>query len=150
MNSIEDARASLDEIAKRRNQVIDGAARGRHRGWQAAGMLATVAGFATLDLPVTSALRLTLAGVAAVAALTCFTMAERRGQAVIHRSQRTARFWAVLGGLAIAAGALTVGGLRLMDWLDAPLFNTIMGVVLVAVIAAVEPVYRALLRRTPA
>jgi hypothetical protein len=92
MSSIEDARARLDEIARRRNQVIDGASRGRHRGWDIAGMLAVVAGFAALDLAVPSA----------------------------------------------------------MDWADVPLRNTIMGVGLVAMIAAVEPAYRALLHRTPA
>jgi hypothetical protein len=63
MNHIEHTQASLAEIAKRRNQVIEGASRGRHRGWDAAGMLAIVAAamwlFDQTDLP----LRNTLAGV---------------------------------------------------------------------------------------
>src|SRR4051812_37715402 len=113
MNDTEDAQARLTEIAKRRNQVIDGASRGRHRGWDAAGMAALIAGFAALDLHVAPALQLSLLGVALVAALTCFTQAGKRSKAVMHQSQLTGRFWAVIGGFAIGAGALTAGGMWL-------------------------------------
>lgn len=150
MIPIEDAQAGLAEIAKRRNQVIDGASRGRHRGWDAAGMLAMIAGFAALDLPAPSALQLSLLGVATVAALVCFTQAGRRGKALIHQSQLDGRFWAVLGGSALVFGVLAFGGMRLIDQIDLPLSHTLFGVLFVILIAASEPVYRALLRRTTA
>jgi hypothetical protein len=150
MNHIEDARASLEEIAKRRNQVVDGASRGRHRGWDATGMLALVAGFAALDLPVPPALQLSLFGVAMVAALTCFTRAGQRSKAVMHRSQLTGRFWVVLGGTALAFAALSFAGTWLVDQIDIPLRNTLLGVLLAALITATQPLYRVLLHRATA
>ncbi|MEV1173784.1 hypothetical protein [Nonomuraea sp. NPDC049784] len=150
MSHAEDAQASLTEIAKRRNQVIDGASRGRHRGWDATGMLAMIAGFAALDLPVPSALKLSLLGVALVAALACFTRAGRRSKAVMHQSQLTGRFWAVLGGVALAAGALAFAGMWLVERIDIPLRYTFMGAILAALIAAAGPLYRALLHRATA
>jgi hypothetical protein len=142
--------ASLAEIAKRRSQVMDGASRGRHRGWDAAGLLTAVAGFAAQDLPVPSALRLTLFGVAVVAALACFTRAGRRGKAVMHRTQLTGRFWAVLGGLSLTAGAAVGAGVWLFGETDLPVRNTLLGVLTAVLIAAGEPLYRALLRRAEA
>jgi hypothetical protein len=150
MTNSEDARASLAEIAKRRAQVVDGASSGRHRGWDAFGMLALVAGFAALDLPASSALQLGLFLVAVVAALACFTRAGLRGRAVMHRSQLTGRFWAVLGGFALAAGAVSFGATWLVDRIDIPLRYTLVGVLLVGLIAAGQPLYRALLRRATA
>ncbi|MEE6260578.1 hypothetical protein [Plantactinospora sonchi] len=150
MTQIEDAQASLAEIAKRRNQVIDGASRGRHRGWDATGMAAMLAGFAAMDLPASPALRMTLFGVAMVGALTCFTRAGQRSRATLHRSQLTGRFWAVIGSLAAITGGLAYGGMWLFDQIDLPLGNTLIGALLVAYMAAVEPLYRALLRRKTA
>ena len=147
MNHTEDAQARLAEIAKRRNQVIDGASRGRHRGWDGTGMLAMIAGFAALDLPLPAALQLSLFGVALVAALVCFTRAGQRSKAVMHRSQLTGRFWAVLGGFAVAAGAVTVAGMWLVDQIDIPLRHTLVGVLVAVLIAATQPLYRVLLRR---
>jgi len=148
MNHTEDAQARLAEIAKRRNQVIDGASRGRHRGWDATGMAAMIAGFAALDLPVAPALQLSLFGVALVAALTCFTRAGQRSKALMHQSQLTGRFWAVLGGFAIAAGALTLAGMWLVEQIDIPLGYTLLGVLIVALIVVTQPLYRLLLHRT--
>lgn len=150
MNHIEDARAGLAEVAKRRNQVIDGASRGRHRGWDATGMVAMIAGFAALDLPVASALQLILLGVAMVAALTCFTRAGQRSKVVMHKSQLTGRFWAVLGGFALAAGALAFAAMWLVDQIDITLRYTLIGVLLAVLIAATEPLYQALLHRATA
>lgn len=139
MNEFE---ASLAEIAKRRSQVMDGASRGRHRGWDAAGTLAAVAGFAAQDLPAPSALRLTLFGVAAVAALACFTRAGRRAKVVMHRTQLTGRFWAVLVGLSLAAGAIVGAGAWLFGQADLPLRNTLLGVLIAVLIAAGDPLSR--------
>ncbi|MFB4266069.1 hypothetical protein [Nonomuraea sp. GTA35] len=150
MNHTDDAQARLAEIAKRRSQVIDGASRGRHRGWDAAGMIAMIAGFGALDLPVASGLSLGLLGVAMVAALVCFTRAGRHSRAVMHPSQLTGRFWAVLGGCALAAGALTFAGMWLVGRSDLPLRNTLIGVLLVVLVVAGEPLYRALVRRAAA
>jgi hypothetical protein len=150
MNDIENAQASLAEIAKRRNQVIDGASRGRHRGWDATGMLATIAGFAAQDLPLPSALQLSLFGVAMVAALACFTRAGQRSKAVMHRSQLNGRFWAVLGGFALAAGVLAFAGMWLVDRIDFPLRYTLLGAILAALVAAAGPLYRVLLPRAKA
>jgi hypothetical protein len=150
MNHIEDAQAGLEEIAKRRNQVIDGATRGRHRGWDATGMVVMLAGFATLDLPGPLALQLSLFFVAVVAALTCFTRAGRRAKAVMHRSQLTGRFWAVLGGVAAVSGALALGGLWLVERIDMPMGHTLIGVLIIAYVAVAQPVYRALLHRRAA
>ena len=150
MNDTEDAQARLTEIAKRRNQVIDGASRGRHRGWDATGMAALIAGFAAMDLPMAPALQLILLGVALVAALTCFTQAGKRSKALMHQSQLTGRFWAVLGGFAIAFGALTLGGMWLVDQIDIPIRYTLLGVLVVALIAVTQPLYRVLLHRTTA
>jgi hypothetical protein len=150
MNHIENAQASLAEIAKRRSQVVDGASRSRHRGWDAAGLLAMIAGFAAQDLPVPPALQLTLFGVATVTAVSCFTRAGQRSKTVLHRTQLTGRFWAVFGGLALVAGALAFAGVRLVNQIDLPLRNTLIGVLLVGVLAAGEPLYRALLRRATA
>ncbi|SDQ90735.1 hypothetical protein [Thermostaphylospora chromogena] len=150
MIPVDDARAGLAEITKRRNQVIDGASRGRHRGWNAAGMLAMIAGFAAMDLPASSVLQLSLFGVAMVAALVCFTQAGRRGKALIHQSQMDGRFWAVLGGSALVFGVLAFGGLRLLDHSGLPLSHALFGVLFTVLIAVTEPVYRALLRRTAA
>lgn len=150
MNHIEDAQAGLEEIAKRRNQVIDGATRGRHRGWDATGMVVMLAGFATLDLPGPLALQLSLFFVAVVAALTCFTRAGRRAKAVMHRSQLTGRFWAVLGGVAAVSGALALGGLWLVERIDVPMGHALIGVLIIAYVAVVQPVYRALLHRRAA
>lgn len=147
MDHSEDAQARLDEITKRRRQAADGASRGRHRGWDGAGAVAMICGFAALDLPVSSGPQLALFGVAVVAALACFTRAGRRGKALLHPSQLTARFWALLGGTALVAAALVLGGLWLLSGTDLPVRNTLMGVVLVVLIAAAEPLYRALLRR---
>ena len=144
MNQTDDAQARLTEIAKRRNQVIDGASRGRHRGWDATGMLAMIAGFGAQDLPVSSALQLTLFGVALAAALTCFTRAGQRSKAVMHQSQLTGRFWAVLGGCALVAGALAFAGMWLVDRIDIPLRYTLFGVLYAVLIAVTEPLYRAL------
>jgi hypothetical protein len=148
MNHIEDARAGLAEVAKRRNQAIDGASRGRHRGWDATGMLAMIAAFAALDLPGSSVLRLTLFGVGMVAALVCFTRAGRRSTVVMHQSQMTGRFWAVLGGMALGAGAVSLAVMWLVEQIDFPLRNTLAGVLFVVLVAAAEPLYRVLLRRT--
>ncbi len=150
MNHIEDAQAGLAEVAKRRNQAIDGASRGRHRGWDATGMLAMLAAFAALDLPGSSVLRLTLFGVGMLAALVCFTRAGRRSTVVMHKSQMTGRFWAVLGGMALAAGALLFGLMWLVDQTGIPLRSTLVGVLFVALIATTEPLYRLLLRRATA
>ncbi|MBF8185562.1 hypothetical protein ITP53_07395 [Nonomuraea sp. K274] len=150
MDHIEDAQASLAEIAKRRNQVIDGASRGRHRGWDATGMLAGIAGFAVMDLPVPSALQLSLFIVAMVAALVCFTQAGRRSKAVMHQSQVTGRFWAIFGGSALVAGAFAIAGMRLVDQIDIPLRYTLLGVLFAAFVAATQPLYRALMRRATA
>ncbi|GAA4508923.1 hypothetical protein GCM10023191_069320 [Actinoallomurus oryzae] len=150
MNHIEDAQAGLEEIAKRRNQVIDGATRGRHRGWDATGMVVMLAGFATLDLPGPLALQLSLFFVAVVAALACFTRAGRRAKAVMHRSQLTGRFWAVLGGVAAVSGALALGGLWLVERIDVPMGHTLIGVLIIAYVAVAQPVYRALLHRRAA
>ncbi|GAA5085449.1 membrane protein implicated in regulation of membrane protease activity [Thermocatellispora tengchongensis] len=150
MDHIEDAQARLTEIAKRRDQALDGASRGRHRGWDAAGALAMIAGFAALDLPAPSALQLGLFAVALVAALTCFTRAGRRGKVVMHQSQMTGRFWAVLGGFALASGVLAFAGIWLVNRIDIPLRFTLVGVLLAVLIAVTEPLYRALLRRTAA
>ncbi|MFC5827822.1 hypothetical protein [Nonomuraea insulae] len=150
MNHTDDAQAGLAEIAKRRNQVIDGASRGRHRGWDATGMVAMIAGFAALDLPVPSALQLSILGVALVAGLTCFTIAGRRSRAVMHQSQLTGRFWAVLGGMALAGAVLAFAGMWLVDRIDFPLRHTLIGVVIAVIVAAAEPLYRALMRRATA
>lgn len=150
MNQTDDAQARLTEIAKRRNQVIDGASRGRHRGWDATGMAAMIAGFAAMDLPVASALQLSLFLVAMVAALACFTRAGQRSKALMHQSQLTGRFWAVIGGFAIAAGALTLAGMWLVDQIDVPIPYTLLGVLLVALITATQPLYRVLLHRPTA
>ncbi|MCO1657652.1 hypothetical protein [Pseudonocardia humida] len=144
----EEARARLAEIAERRKQVLDGTTRGRHRGWDTTGLVALVAGFAAMDLPVPMALRLSLFGGAVIAALACFTHAGRHGRVAMHRSQMTPRFWALLAGGALASAALTVAGLRLLDQIDFPLRNTLVGVVLAVFIAATHPLYRALLLRT--
>ncbi|GAA1319704.1 hypothetical protein [Pseudonocardia xinjiangensis] len=148
MNHIEDAHAGLAEVAKRRNQAIDGASRGRHRGWDATGMLAMLAGFAAMDLPVSEALGLALFFIGMVAALICFTRAGRRSTVVMHKSQMTGRFWAVLGGMALAAGALLFGLMWLVDQTDIPLRSTLVGVLFVVLVAAGDPLYRVLLRRT--
>ncbi|GIF76451.1 hypothetical protein [Asanoa siamensis] len=150
MDQVDEARAGLAEIAKRRNQVVDGASRGRHRGWDAAGAVAMIAGFAALDLPLPPAAQLTLLGVATVVALACFTRAGRRGKVQLHRSQLTGRFWAVLGGLALATGAVAYGGLWLADRTDLPLRYTLVGVLLTALVAAGDPLYRTLQHRTSA
>jgi hypothetical protein len=150
MDHFEDAQADLAEIAKRRNQVIDGASRGRHRGWDATGMLAMISGFAALDLPGSPALQLSLFGVAVVAALVCFTRAGQRSKAVMHRSQVTGRFWAVLGGFALVSGVLSCAGILLVDRIDFPLRHALLVVLLVVLIAAGQPLYRSLLRRTTA
>ncbi|MBC6457484.1 hypothetical protein [Actinomadura sp. HBU206391] len=150
MDHIEDAQADLAEIAKRRNQAADGASRGRHRGWDATGMLTMIAGFAALDLPASPALQLALFGVALAAALTCFTRAGQRSKAVMHQPQLTGRFWAVLGGFALAACVLTLAGMWLLDRIDIPLGYTLIGVLLAVLSAVTEPLYRALLRRPTA
>jgi hypothetical protein len=150
MNHTEDAQARLAEIAKRRNQVIDGASRGRHRGWDATGMAALIAGFAALDLPVAPALQLSLMGIALIAALTCFTQAGKRSKALMHQSQLTGRFWAVVGGFAIAFGALALAGRWLVEQIDFPLRHTLLGVLIVALIVVTQPLYRVLLHRTTA
>lgn len=150
MNNTEDAQARLTEIAKRRNQVIDGASRGRHRGWDATGMAAMIAGFAALDLPVAPALQVSLLGVALVAALTCFTRAGQRSKALMHKSQLTGRFWAVLAGIAIGTGSLTLVGKWLVEQIDIPLRYTLLGVLVVALILVAQPLYRVLLHRTTA
>lgn len=150
MNHTEDAQARLTEIAKRRNQVIDGASRGRHRGWDAAGMAAMIAGFAAMDLPAGPALQLSLFGVALVGAMVCFTRAGLRSKAVMHQSQLTGRFWAVIGGFAIAAGVLVLAGTWLVDQIDFPLRHTLLGVLLVALLVVTRPLYRVLLHRTTA
>jgi hypothetical protein len=148
MDRTEEARARLAEITERRKQALDGTTRGRHRGWDAAGLLVTIAGFAALDLPAPMPPRLGLVGLALVVALTCFTRAGQHAPVALHRSRMTGRFWAVLGGAALAFGALTVAGLRLLDVLDVPLRNTLVGVALAVAIAATHPLYRALLRTT--
>lgn len=150
MNHTDDAQAGLAEIAKRRDQVIDGASRGRHRGWDATGMVAVIAGFAALDLPVPSALQLSILGVAVVGGLTCFTLAGRRSRAVMHQSQLTGRFWAVLGGFGLAAAVLAFAGMWLVGQIDLPLRHTLFGVILAVIVAAAEPLYRALMRRATA
>ena len=150
MNHTEDAQVRLTEIAQRRNQAMDGASRGRHRGWDATGMAAMIAGFAAMDLPVAPALQLSLFVVAMVAALTCFTRAGRRSKALMHRSQLTDRFWTVLGGFALATGALTLGGMWLVDQSDIPIRHTLLGVLLVALITATKSLFRVLLHRTTA
>ncbi|WP_433555461.1 hypothetical protein ACQPWY_23415 [Pseudonocardia xinjiangensis] len=150
MNNIEDAQAGLAEVAKRRNQAIDGASRGRHRGWDATGMLAMLAAFAALDLPGSSVLGLTLFSVGIVAALLCFTRAGRRSTVVMHKSQMTGRFWAAHGGMALAAGAVLFGVMWLVDQADIPLRNTLVGALFVAFMAITEPLYRLLLRRAMA
>jgi hypothetical protein len=148
MDRTEDARARLAEITERRKQALEGTTRGRHRGWDTTGLLATIAGFAALDLPTPMALRLSLLGLALVVALVCFTRAGQHARVVLHPSRMNGRFWAVLAGGALAAAVLTVAGLRLLDALDVPLRNTLTGVVLVVIMAATHPLYRALLRRT--
>jgi hypothetical protein len=148
MDRTDDARARLAEITERRKQALEGTTRGRHRGWDTTGLLATVAGFVAMDLPAPMALRLSLLGAALVVALTCFTRAGQHAPVALHSSRMTGRFWAVLAGGALAAAVLTVAGLRLLDALDVPLRNTLTGVVLVVVMAATHPLYRALLRRT--
>jgi hypothetical protein len=148
VNHTNDAQAGLDEIAKRRNQVIDGAARGRHRGWDATGTITVIAAFAALDLPLSSGLQLGLFGVAMIASLVCFTRAGLRGKAVIHRSQMTGRFWVVLGGFALTAGVVALAGGWLVDRIDIPLSNTLTGVALAVLLAAGQPLYRTLMRRT--
>ncbi|MGR6923484.1 hypothetical protein ACU635_55285 [[Actinomadura] parvosata] len=150
MNHADDAQAGLAEIAKRRDQVLDGASRGRHRGWDAAGMVLMVAGFAAMDLPMGKGPQLALLLVALVAALACFTQAGRRSRAVLHASALTGRFWAVLGGCALAAGALVLATVWLIDGSDFPLRNTVTGVVLAVIVAAGEPLYRALVKRRAA
>lgn len=151
MNAVEDARASLDEIANRRDQAIDGAIRGRHRGWDATGLLAGWAGFAAMDLPLPEPQRLALFAVGAVAALVCFTRAGLRSRAVVHRSQVAGRFWVILGGLAIASGAFVIAAMQVLEWLDLPVQNTILGGVLVLIVAGPAGwVNRTMLRRPPA
>ena len=148
MDRSEEARVRLAEITERRKQALDGTTRGRHRGWDTTGLLATIAGFAALDLPAPTALRLGLVGVALVVALTCFTRAGQHAQVALHPSRMTGRFWAIFAGVAVVFGVLTVAGLRLLDVLDVPLRNTLTGVVLVVVLALTHPLYRALLRKT--
>jgi hypothetical protein len=148
MDRSEEARARLAEITERRKQALDGMARGRHPGWDASGLLTTVAGFAALDLPAPTALRLSLFGLATVVTLTCFTRAGRHARVALHTSRMTGRFWAVLAGAALGFAVLTAAGLRLLDLLDSPLHNTLVGVVLAVVVAATHPLYRALLRTT--
>lgn len=145
-----EARARLAEISDRHKQVLDGTTRGRHRGWDTTGLLATVAGFAALDLQTSPVLQLCLLGVAFVVAITCFTRAGQHSAVALHRSRMTGRFWAVLAGSALVFAALTVAGLRLLDHLDFPLPNTAVGAVLAVLLAASHPIYRALLLRTAA
>jgi hypothetical protein len=147
MNEIEDAQARLAEITKRRDQAIDAASRGRHRGWDAAGAIAMVAGFAAMDLPVPWGGQLAIFFVATIAALTCFTRAGQRGKAVMHRSQVTGRFWAVLGGVAAVSGVLAFAGLWLVERIDMPLRHGLLGLLLAAFIMAGQPLYRRLMRR---
>jgi hypothetical protein len=113
-------------------------------------MAALIAGFAAQDLPVAPALHSILLGVALVAALTCFTQAGKRSKALLHRSQLTGRFWAVVGGFAIAFGALTLGGIWLVEQIDLPIRHTLLGVLVVALIAVTQPLYRVSLHRTTA
>lgn len=150
MDRSEDAQARLEEIAKRRNQAIDGASRGRHRGWDATGIAAMIAGFAALDLPVPPVLQLSLLGIALVAALTCFTRAGRRSKALMHHSQVTGRFWAVVGGFALAFAALVSAAMALVDQLEVPLRHTLIGVLVAVLIVATQPLYRVLLHRATA
>src|SRR5262249_48242247 len=131
-------------------QVTDGASRGRHRGWDATGTIAVIAGFAALDLPVPSALQWTLFGVVSVAALACFTRAGQRSKVVMHQSQLTGRFWAVLGGFTLASGVLTFAVMWLVNQIDIPLRHTLIGAILAALIAAGEPLYRMLMQRATA
>lgn len=150
MNTLEDAQSSLDEIARRRQQAVDGAARGRHRGWDAAGLAAGLAGFAAMDLPLSETPRLILFAVGTVTALACFTRAGQRGRALVHRSQLTGRHLVLFGGLAVGAGALAFGGTQLLDWLDPPMRHTILGGVLALLLVPAEWAYRAFLRRITA
>jgi hypothetical protein len=90
------------------------------------------------------------AGVALLAALTCFTQAGKRSKAIMHKSQLNGRFGAVVGGFAIAFGALTLGGMWLVDQIDIPIRYTLLGVLVVALIAVTQPLYRVLLHRTTA
>ncbi|WP_043638548.1 hypothetical protein [Nonomuraea candida] len=150
MSRTDDAQAGLAEIAKRREQAIDGALRGRHRGCDAAGSVAMIAGFAALDLSASAGLRNGMLGVALLAALVCFTRAGRQGRAVMHQSQLTGRFWAVLGGFALAAAVLAYAGMWLATRTDLPLRHTAIGVVLVVLIAVSGPLFRKLTRRATA
>lgn len=144
----DEARAQLAEITERRKQVLEGTTRGRHRGWDTTGLVLIAAGFAAMDLPAPNALRLGLFLGATIAAIACFTRAGQHGRVAMHRSQLTGRFWLLLAGSAVVAGALTVAGLRLLDQLDFPLRNTLLGVVFAIYLAAAHPLYRVLLRRT--
>jgi hypothetical protein len=148
MNRSDEARAHLAEITERRKQALEGTTRGRHRGWDTTGLLAVLAGFVALDLPAPSALRLGLVGAALVVAISCFTRAGRYAQVALQPSQLTGRFWAMMGAVALVFGGLTVAGLRLLDLLDIPLPNTLIGVLLVVALAVTHPLYRALLRTT--
>ena len=148
MNQSEEARARLAEITERHKQVLDGSTRGRHRGWDATGGLAMIVGFAVLDLPAPFALRLALGGVAAVVALAAFTRAGQHAQVALHSSRLSGRFWALMTGTGLVFGALTYLGLQTLDLLDFPLRNTLVGVVLAAVLVITHPLYRVLLRAT--
>lgn len=151
MNAADDARSRLDEVARRQEQAVAGAARGRHRGWDTAGLAAGWAGFAAMDLPLPETARLILFAVAALAALACFIRAGTRGRAVVHTSRLSGWYWALLGGMAVGSGAAVLGAVQLVDRLDLPVRNTILGGVLVAIVAGpVEWVHRAVLRRASA
>jgi hypothetical protein len=148
MNQSEEARARLAEITERRKQVLDGSTRGRHRGWDATGGLAMIAGFAALDLPAPTAVKLVLFGAATVLALVSFTRAGQYAQVVLDSSRLGGRFWVLMTGSGLVFGVLTYFGLRALDLLDFPLPNTLFGVVLTAVVVATHPLYRTLLRMT--
>jgi hypothetical protein len=148
MNSPEEARARLAEITERRKQALDGTTRGRHRGWDATGGIAMIAGFAALDLPAPTALRVCLLGVAAVVSLAAFTRAGQHAQVALHSSRLSGRFWALITGSGLVFGVLTYFGLRMLDLLDVPLRYTLVGVVLAAVLVVTHPLYRVLLRAT--
>ncbi|MGW3342555.1 hypothetical protein ACWDA3_04575 [Nonomuraea rubra] len=150
MNHTDDAQAGLEEIARRRGQVIAGASRGRHRGWDAAGLILMIAGFAAMDLPVARGLQLGLLGVAVVAALACFTRAGHRSSAVIHPSQVTGRFWALLGGCALFGAVFAIVTMWLVRQSGFPLGHTMAGVIFAALVAAGQPLYRAVARRVTA
>ncbi|GIG67062.1 hypothetical protein [Phytomonospora endophytica] len=148
MSHIDDAKARLDAIGRHQDEVVEAATRGRHRGWDAAGAAAAWAAIASLDVRLSEALGLVAVVGAMAVALVCFTLAGRRGRAVVHRSRMTGRTWLVLGVAMVVAAGGAFGAVRLIERLDVPFGHTILGGVAVAVMALTsEAVNRAAFRR---